>query len=241
MHRFKRLSRGVRVTVGLVVAGAAFAVASSVYADIPDSGVIHACYSKTTHGLFVIDTDLGQHCNAATENALNWSSTGSGGTGTTGATGATGATGPTGPTGPTSSGLPGYAWFYVTNIQLIPPGESISFAGASAGPQAGNVVHIDGVSPTQLVFDSGGTYAVTFSVVTPGPDPLFGLSLNGATVPGSIISDNGSAQTTEGRVLITVNVADVLQITNPAAATTEAIASPVAGAPSASIVIEKIG
>jgi hypothetical protein len=102
--------------VALAVGAGGFAIASAVQADIPDAGVIHSCFSKTTLALHVIDSDLGQHCNPATEVALNWNQTGptgaTGGTGATGATGVTGATGATGVTGATgpSTLLTNYAF-----------------------------------------------------------------------------------------------------------------------------------
>jgi hypothetical protein len=83
MDAFRSLGRGSRVLLALAVGGAVFGIATAVQADIPDGGVIHACYSKTTLALHVIDSDLGQHCNAATEKALDWN--------------ARGVTGPTGP------------------------------------------------------------------------------------------------------------------------------------------------
>jgi len=94
----------------LVVAVAAFAVASVVQASIPDSGgVIHGCYI-TGHGqLRVIDTGQGGNC-SPNETALDWNHTGlKGDTGPQGPTGVTGATGPqglkgdTGPRGPSDS------------------------------------------------------------------------------------------------------------------------------------------
>jgi hypothetical protein len=100
MDRLQRFSRGGRLLLALAVGAGVFAIASAVQADIPDSGVIHTCYSKTTLALHVIDTDLGQHCNPATELALSWNQTGpTGATGSTGATGANGATGAAGATG----------------------------------------------------------------------------------------------------------------------------------------------
>jgi hypothetical protein len=71
-----------------------FAIATAVYADIPDNGVIHGCYAKYNGALRVIDTDKvpdPQHC-LSNEIPLDWNQVGP-----TGATGATGATGPTGP------------------------------------------------------------------------------------------------------------------------------------------------
>jgi hypothetical protein len=111
MDRLRRFRRGGRLLLALAVGGAVFAIASAVQADIPDAGVIHSCYSKTTLALHVIDGDLGQHCNAATELALSWNQTGptgatgaTGANGATGGTGATGANGATGATGPAGAG-----------------------------------------------------------------------------------------------------------------------------------------
>jgi hypothetical protein len=99
MRRLRGLSRGRRLLVALVVGGAVFGIATAVYADIPDGGVINSCYGKTNGGfLRVIDTSKGQKC-AFNENPLSWNAAG-----VTGASGATGATGPTGPPGAAAPG-----------------------------------------------------------------------------------------------------------------------------------------
>jgi hypothetical protein len=118
MARLQRFGRGGRLLLALVAGAGVFAIASAVQADIPDAGVIHSCYSKTTLALHVIDSDLGQRCNPVTELALNWNQTGptgaTGATGVTGATGATGATGVTGATGATGATGPGAISFATT-------------------------------------------------------------------------------------------------------------------------------
>jgi hypothetical protein len=96
-------SRTARLVAALVVAGALFGIATAVDAAIPDSaGTIHGCYAKTSQGaapagsLRVVDSGIGQVCNA-NEVGLNWSQTGP--KGSTGAKGPTGAAGPNGATG----------------------------------------------------------------------------------------------------------------------------------------------
>jgi hypothetical protein len=61
-----------------------------VQADIPDSGVINACYRTSSGGLRVIDESTGEACKPS-ETSLSWNHQG-----------LRGATGPTGP-----PGLPG--------------------------------------------------------------------------------------------------------------------------------------
>src|SRR5689334_24002322 len=109
--RARRMRRRTLAVCGVAVvtlaAGTGIAVAS-----IPSgSGVFHACYSKHTGRLRLIDPSQGQHCRR-TENAVSWSMTGprgpqgpAGRTGATGATGAKGDKGDTGDTGP--AGPPG--------------------------------------------------------------------------------------------------------------------------------------
>jgi hypothetical protein len=89
MDLLRRFSRGGRLLLALVVGGGVFAIASAVYADVPDGGVIHGCL-KSNGDISVIDTSAGATCRA-TETSLNWNQTGP--------AGATGATGPTGSTG----------------------------------------------------------------------------------------------------------------------------------------------
>ena len=68
MHAFLRH----RVLVGAVVVGLVGVAAGGVaYADIPEgSGVIHGCYANKGGGLRVIDTDVGQSCDAKKETPL---------------------------------------------------------------------------------------------------------------------------------------------------------------------------
>jgi len=82
-------------TVGVVVAAGAVA-----FADIPDSGVVHACYDKAGGRLRVID----QHDSCAgSERHITWNERGAQGprgeVGPAGAKGAPGAAGPAGPRG----------------------------------------------------------------------------------------------------------------------------------------------
>ena len=79
-------SRAGWAALGAIVG--AFAVGGIAWADIPDSGVIHACSIKLNGQLRVIDTSKGQACGPS-ESALSWNQAGP-----KGATGATGATGP---------------------------------------------------------------------------------------------------------------------------------------------------
>src|SRR5437764_13029221 len=98
MGYVRGLGRGGRLLLALAVGGGIFGIATAVQADIPDSGVIHACYQKQNGQLRVIDADQGQSCRPS-EVALSWNQTGP--TGATGATGPPGPTGPRGATGPT--------------------------------------------------------------------------------------------------------------------------------------------
>src|SRR5262245_38049663 len=116
-------ARWRRTAIFLTVGAVAFAIASGVYAAIPDSsGVIHGCYGKSGGQLRVIDSAKSTAC-AKTELALNWNQTGpqgpqgpmgaqglagaqgpkgeTGARGAAGPTGAAGATGPSGEVGPT--------------------------------------------------------------------------------------------------------------------------------------------
>jgi hypothetical protein len=166
MDRLRGFRRGGRLLVALAVGAGGFAIASAVQADIPDAGVIHTCYSKTTLALHVIDTDLGQHCNPATELALNWNQTGpTGATGATGANGATGAAGATGATGAT--GPAGLSLFAVVNSD-------------------GTLVH---GTATGAVKNVTGDYTVTF-----GQDvSSCAATANPGSFPGSGISAESSA------------------------------------------------
>ena len=147
---WRRMSRRTLMASGIaavtLAAGTGIAVAS-----IPSgSGVFHACYSKHTGRLRLIDPSKGQHCRR-TENATSWSMTGPRGPigpmGRTGATGATGATGTKGDTGDTGSqgpaGPPG------------PPGLVFSTSVSQNSPAL-----------------STGTYFVTVSVALRNPDEL---------------------------------------------------------------------
>jgi hypothetical protein len=168
MDRLRRLSRGGRLLLALAVGGGVFAIASAVQADIPDSGVIHSCYSKTTLALHVIDSDLGQHCNPATESALSWNQTGptgaTGATGVTGATGATGGTGVAGATGATGpAGATGVGISYSNldtnfDIEVLAAGGQDTFTAPC--PTTSEV-------PVFFKFDAGGGELVLTSTFPP--------------------------------------------------------------------------
>ena len=84
MHRLRRLSRGGRLLLGLVVGTAVFGIATAVQASIPDaSGVIHGCYMKSGGALSVIDASV-ITCKSG-QTALDWNQRGV--TGPTGAQG----------------------------------------------------------------------------------------------------------------------------------------------------------
>ena len=173
MGRLQGLSRGGRVLLALAIGGAVFGIATAVQASIPDAnGVIHGCYNTSlAHGnpiggLRVIDTaKLNGNC-ASWETPLNWNQrgvTGPTGVGGTGLTARRGRPAPGGRPGPLQPD-----WrvsFAVSNTQVIPAGGDVSFAASVAGPQAGSIVHINPASPSQLVFDRSGAYAITISVL----------------------------------------------------------------------------
>jgi hypothetical protein len=156
----RRLSRRTIAITGVaavtLVAGTGIAVAS-----IPDgSGVFHACSSKFTGRLRLVDPSKGQHCRR-TEHAVSWSMTGprgpmgpAGAKGDTGATGTkgdkgdpgtkgdTGAQGPAGPPGPpglvfttsTSQNSPALStagtYFVAVRVPLHNPSEFDPLGGA---------------------------------------------------------------------------------------------------------------
>jgi hypothetical protein len=96
-----------------IAAVASLALAGVAYASIPGAGgVIHGCYAKTSNGqalpgaLRVVDTGLGQSCQA-NEVGLNWNQQGP--------KGATGPQGPAGPPGPSGT----LAWAHVAGDGTI--------------------------------------------------------------------------------------------------------------------------
>jgi collagen triple helix repeat protein len=175
MGRLRGLSRGGRLLIALTVGGAIFGIAAAVQADIPDGGVIHACYKQVNGQLRVIDTSQGGTC-LASENALSWNQTGPtgatgarGATGPTGAKGATGAKGSTGPTGP--KGATGATGPTGPTGPKGPTG--LGIGGACTGNNAIKSVNPDG-SVNCIAVVPGGT------VIASGP---------------VILSNNGSSTT----------------------------------------------
>jgi hypothetical protein len=80
----------VTLGFGIAISGVGYGVAR---ADIPDSGVINACYNNQTGVLQVIDTSAGQKCSPGAT-ALSWNQTGpAGAQGPAGPAGAAGANG----------------------------------------------------------------------------------------------------------------------------------------------------
>jgi hypothetical protein len=149
MTRTGGLGRSGRILVAVAVAGAAFGVATAVRADIPDSGVIHACYQTESGALRVIDSSRGQTCHSGPvrELPLDWSQAGPNGRG------------PTGPTGP--AGVSGLERVF-GNAATISTGGNVfasSFATCPSGKQ------IVGGGYQSSAFDSRAVY----DVVSNGP------------------------------------------------------------------------
>lgn len=169
--RLRGLSRGGRLLVALVVGGALFGIATAVQADIPDGGVIHACYQKNNGQLRVIDSTAGQACNPA-EKSLTWSQVGPtgakgatgarGATGPKGATGARGSTGPRGPSGPKGAtgakGATGPAGGLsnVQKVQATGTPAADGFASAFVNCPAGTTLTGGGADILGLVGDAEG-------------------------------------------------------------------------------------
>ncbi len=154
-----RIAKRRIVRSGIVAAILIVALATNVFADIPDQpNTFNGCvqngsnffngwflFGSSKGNLRLIDTDQGQTCNS-NETAVSWSANGATGpvgdtgpAGATGATGATGAMGASGPTGPT--GLVGPQG-------LTGPTGAVGLAGAM-GP----------TGPTGLVGPAGATGA----------------------------------------------------------------------------------
>jgi hypothetical protein len=160
MYRLRGFSRGGRLLIALVVGGGVFAITSAVYADIPDSGVIHGCL-KSSGAISVIDTSTGATCKT-NETPLDWNQTGptgaTGATGVTGATGATGVTGATGATGP--NGQPG------ATGATGPPGTPATALWAVMKAD-GTLTDSSGVNPSPVVtgkfLNGTGAYQVAFN------------------------------------------------------------------------------
>lgn len=100
---WRRTSAAAVATVSIA------ATVAIVHADIPQGGVVSACYSKTNGTIRVIDVAT-TSCKSS-ETLLSWSTVGpqgpTGPTGAVGPAGSAGAVGPAGPAGPT--GLTGAA------------------------------------------------------------------------------------------------------------------------------------
>jgi len=167
----------IRVLVALAVAGVAFGIASTVQADIPDGGIVQACYGKPgtpqKGALRVRDADQGEQCRF-NENPISW--------GVAGATGQAGPTGPTGPTGPSGSAGP------------------TSLASGSVDFVSGSAFSIV-ASHTVAAGEAGLTIITAPVELTDGDGAAGGITgvgcfilLNGATVlfqQDMAVSDNG--------------------------------------------------
>jgi hypothetical protein len=141
----------------------ALGAAAAVKASIPDgSGVIHGCYTKTSKGqpmagqLRVVDTALGQVCQA-NENSLNWSQTGP--PGPQGPQGPQGPPGPKGATGPKGDkGDPGANAYFA--------GTGLGLAGGNTFDILGNYQLPQGCSPGQSAFFLGSPLTHPWSCFT---------------------------------------------------------------------------
>lgn len=127
-----------------------------------------------------------------------------------GATGLTGGTGPAGAVGPAgTNGFPVYA--YISNLgdETIPIDGDVPFGEIAV--MTGGFRHLPG--ETGVVFEAGGTYAVTFSVSSVDPNQM-ALFLSGSPVSGSTYGSAAGNQQTTGMVILTAGGGDVLTLRN---------------------------
>jgi hypothetical protein len=156
-------------------------VTGTLVADVPDAGVIHGCYKKSSGGLRVIDASTGDTC-AAGELALTWNEVGP-----QGLTGATGAPGPQGPAGPApSSGWVG-RWVYSTGAGDTTRINTLLFVynpGDPADPTA-PYAHVtvkfrkDGCTADRELFADSGSFTAPGDMamlpLVPAPDKTAGI------------------------------------------------------------------
>ena len=155
-RKAKLAGRAAVVMVGVaataLAAGGAEAASAASNPPAVTSGVIFACYSKTTNALF--HTTQAKGCKTGfTE--LSWNAKGP--QGAKGATGPQGAKGPQGPAGP-----PGGAADFTTQTRVnIPLG--FSTVVASVTPTSAGMYN---VTDTLAAFDSGFSTSVNCSIAT---------------------------------------------------------------------------
>jgi hypothetical protein len=172
-----RLSRGGRVLVALVIAGAGFGITTAVQASIPDaSGVIHGCYSKTNGTLRVIDTATEHQCRPS-ESALNWSQSG--------------------PAGPTGARGPSDAWYAQGNTTTT--GAAVTIASVTL--PAGNFT-LHGSATFGFSTAAAGNVDVrcSFRGFTDGNSDGFGASDSASYVRENIAVDNDISLPSGGTV-----------------------------------------
>ena len=160
------------VRAGIVAAVLVFALATNVFAEIPNQGDIYdGCvqngqpfqigwlpFGSPKGNLRLIDTENGQSCNG-NETAVSWSA--ASGSGQTGPTGATGLAGPTGATGLT--GLTG-----VTGI-TGPSGPSGPTGASGAGLNAYGYIYV-------LASPTSATVAAETDITFTNNGPLVGVT-----------------------------------------------------------------
>jgi hypothetical protein len=203
MHIFRRRSRGARLLVALAIGTGMFGIATAVQASIPDGkGVIHGCYTKTSKGqqppgaLRVIDTALGQICQA-NEAGVNWSQTGpTGARGPTGPGGTNGGRGPTGPkgaTGPSGSDASTAAYTNYGSPHNIAAGNTQTIASVTLPigkyTLSGSVFGQGSADPAwiECKYASGGTVHQTGDQTTFIPDAVGNnASIEAAPVIGDV-------------------------------------------------------
>jgi hypothetical protein len=213
MNRPRHFSRGGRLALALAVGGGTFAFASAVHADIPDAGVIHSSYSKTTLALHVIDTSMGQKCNPVTELPLFWNQVGpTGVTGATGATGATGTIGATGATGPAGTLTSAYLDAYSSASQFVFSGDSVIFETNSVAPVG---ISVD-AGHTLFTVASAGTYLVTVALENPALSVQ--LQVNGVGV-GPTLAEFCSNSSCGFSRLLTLSAGDAISLVGGLGAT----------------------
>lgn len=166
---------GIGVRVGrlgkaalLLAVGAAGAGAAIAVADVPDSGVIHACYAtspasglpvSTGPNLRIIDASAGQVCNPvggpSNEATVNWTVTGATGPqGPAGQNGQPGTPGQNGATGKTATITAGNTFTIGNDVITVGGGNGITIASPTIKTTAPAVAVLTlGTGRTELVTD----------------------------------------------------------------------------------------
>ncbi len=116
------------------------------------------------------------------------------------------------PEQPVGTGLPGFAYIYDTESQVVPSNGPVTFNTNGNITPAGFVTHISGTAP--ITINQTGIYLIIYEVTVLAGSYAFALFNGDNQIAGSNYGGIPNIATQNGQVITLLNVSDVLTLRN---------------------------